>query len=99
MHARTSTLSVPADTQDDAIQRYRDGLSRVRQIPGNRGTFLLVDRNAGRGISVTLWGSEQAMADRRDQATRLRQQAATEASGEVISVDEFEIAVWDVDAN
>ena len=55
-----------------------------------------MDRSSGKGIGVTLWDSEQAMADSREQANQLRQQAMEEAQGQIESVEEYEVAVWDV---
>lgn len=98
MHARATTLRVGQDVAEDAIDQYRSSLATFRGIEGNRGAFLLVDRASGRGVGVTLWESEQAMADSREQADQLRQQAAEQARGQIESVDEYEIAVWDVDA-
>jgi heme-degrading monooxygenase HmoA len=97
MHARATTLTVPSEQQDGAIQSYSDTIKLFRDIPGNRGAFLLIDRNAGSGVGVTLWESEQAMAESRERAKELRQQAASSASGEIVSVNEYEVAVWEVD--
>jgi heme-degrading monooxygenase HmoA len=96
MHARATTLTVPSEEQDGAIQSYSDTIKLFRDIPGNRGAFLLIDRTAGSGVGVTLWESEQAMAESRERANELRQQAASSASGEIVSVNEYEVAVWDV---
>ena len=41
---------------------------------------------------MTLWENEQAVADSREQANQLRQQAG----GQIQSVEEYEVAVWDV---
>jgi heme-degrading monooxygenase HmoA len=97
MHARMTTLTVPGEQQEGAVQSYADTIKVFREIPGNRGAFLLVDREGSRGVGVTLWESEQAMAESRERANELRQQAASRASGEIVSVDEYEVAVWDVD--
>ena len=96
MHARATTIRVGQNVADEAIDQYRDALATFRAIDGNRGAFLLVDRVSGRGIGVTLWESEQAMVDSREQAEQLRQQAAEQAEGEIESVIEYEVAVWDV---
>jgi heme-degrading monooxygenase HmoA len=96
--ARATTLHGSADNVDVGIQQYEEALSRFREIPGNQGAFLLIDRRAGKGIGVTLWESEQAMTDSRAQADQLRQQAAQQAGGRIESVDEYEVAVWDVNA-
>jgi heme-degrading monooxygenase HmoA len=96
MFARATTLQGSADNVEVGVQQYQEALSRFRQIPGNQGAFLLIDRRAGKGIGVTLWESEQAMTESREQADQLRQQAAEQAGGRIESVEEYEVAVWDV---
>ena len=88
MYARATTHRASPEPVDEAIVHYEEGIPSLREIAGNRGAFLLVDRSAGRAIGVTLWESEEAMRH----ADRLRQQPAPE-SGEV---DEYEVAVWAV---
>ncbi len=96
MYARATTIQGSPATADEGVEQYREALSAFRRIAGNQGAFLLVDRSSGKGIGVTLWESEQAMADSRDQANQLRQQAAEQAQGDIQSVEEYEVAVWDV---
>ena len=96
MHARATTIRVGQEVAEEAIGQYRDSLSTFRTMEGNRGAFLLVDRVSGRGVGVTLWESEQAMAASREQAEQLRQRAVEQAQGEIESVVEYEVAVWDV---
>ena len=96
MHARATTLRVGQETSDAAVDQYREALAKFRSMDGNRGAFLLVDQTAGRGVGVTLWESEEAMAKSREQAEQLRQRAAEQAQGEIESVVEYEVAVWDV---
>lgn len=94
MYARATTLRAsPGDVQQQ-IDHYQEGIQSVREISGNRGAFLLVDRSAGKAISVTLWESDEAMQASRKRADELRQQAQ-ESPGE--SVDEYEVAAWAVD--
>ena len=96
MHARATTIQGSPDRIDEAIEQYRNALAMFRDIPGNRGAFLLVDRSAGRGIGVSLWESEQAVQESRQRADELRQQAAEQAQGQIVTVEEYEVAVWDV---
>jgi heme-degrading monooxygenase HmoA len=96
MYARATTIQGSTATADEGVEQYREALAAFRRIPGNQGAFLLVDRASGKGIGVTLWESEQAMADSREQANQLRQQAAEQAQGQIQSVEEYEVAVWDV---
>jgi heme-degrading monooxygenase HmoA len=95
MHARTSTLQGDPGRIDEAIEQYRSALSRVRELSGNQGAGLLVDRSSGKGISITLWDNEQAMTESREQANQLREQAAEQTAAEIVSVEEYEVAVWE----
>ncbi len=96
MHARATTVRVGQDAAGEAISQYRDALTAFRAMDGNRGAFLLVDRTGGRGVGVTLWETEEAMLSSREQAQQLRQRAADQAQGEIESVIEYEVAVWEV---
>ena len=92
MYARATTLRAAPEHVQEAIVHYQEGIPSIREISGNRGAFLLVDRSAGKGISVTLWESDEAMQASRKRADELRQQAQ-EPGGEIDPVDEFEVAV------
>ena len=93
MYARATTYRGSPEHVQDAIVHYEEGVASIREIAGNRGAFLLVDRSAGNGVGVTLWESEEAMRASRKRADVLRQQAQ-ESSGD--PVDEYEVAVWAV---
>jgi heme-degrading monooxygenase HmoA len=90
VYARATTHRASPEHVDEAIVHYQDGIPSFSEIAGNRGAFLLVDRSAGKAISVTLWESEEVMR----RADELRQPPAQESLGE--SVDEYEVAVWAV---
>ena len=95
MYARATTYRGSLEDVQEAIVHYEEGIPSLREISGNRGAFLLVDRSAGRGIGVTLWESEEAMRASRKRADELRQQAQ-EPSGQIDPVHEYEVAVWAV---
>lgn len=96
MHARVSTLQGSPDRVDSAIEQFRSGLEALRDAPGHRGAALLVDRSSGKGVAVTLWENEQRLQESRERANQLRQQAAEQAQGEILGVEEYEVAAWDV---
>jgi hypothetical protein len=87
VYARATTHRAAPEPVEQAIVHYEEGIPSLREIAGNRGAFLLVDRAAGKAIGVTLWESEEVMR----RADELRQQPAP--TGEV---DEYEVAVWAV---
>jgi heme-degrading monooxygenase HmoA len=95
MFARATTIAGSPEDVDEGIEQYRRVLSVFREISGNRGAFLLVDRGSGKALGVTLWSDEQAMAESRERANELRQQAVSETGGDIQSVEEFEVAVWE----
>jgi heme-degrading monooxygenase HmoA len=91
--ARVSTIQGSPENIDEAIAQYREALSQFRDIAGNKGAFLLVDRDTGKAIGMTIWDSEQSMSDSREQATQLRERATDEARSQIQSVEEYEVAV------
>ena len=95
MYARATTYRGSPEQVQDAIVHYQEGIPSVREIAGNQGAFLLVDRSAGKGVGVTLWESEEAMHASRKRAGELRHQAQ-EPGAETVPVDEYEVAVWAV---
>ncbi len=96
MYARASTLQGAPDQADEAIGSYENALATFRNIDGNRGAFLLIERSSGKGIGVTLWESKEAMQASRQRADELRQQDASSTGASIVSVEEYEVAVWDI---
>jgi heme-degrading monooxygenase HmoA len=95
LFARVSTIQGSAENLDEEIENYRNALSQLREVDGNEGAFLLVDRGSGKVIGTTLWDSEQSMADSREWASQIRQRAAEQSGAEIQSVEEYEVAVWE----
>jgi heme-degrading monooxygenase HmoA len=91
VYARATTYRASPEHVQEAVLHYQEGIPSIREISGNRGAFLLVDRSAGKGVGVTLWESEEAMQASRKRAGELRLQAQ-EPGGD--PVDEYEVAVW-----
>ncbi len=96
MFARATTLRGSSENVDEGIRSYREALAALRSIPGNKGALLLIDRASGKGIGVTLWDDEDAMRESRKRADELREQAAENVQGTIESVEEYEVAVWEV---
>jgi heme-degrading monooxygenase HmoA len=94
VYARATTYRGSPEDVQEAIVHYQEGIPAVREISGNRGVFLLVDRSAGTGVGVTLWESEEAMQASRKRADEPRQQGPEPR--EIDPVAEYEVAVWAV---
>ena len=93
MFARVSTLQGPASEVDEGIRHVReDVLPKVAQMDGYKGAYLLVDRQSGESVSVTLWESEEAMRTSEEAASRLRDDSAGSLGAQIASVKRYEVA-------
>ena len=60
MFARLTIVQVKIDKMDETIKIYEDSVvSAAKLQKGFQGAYLLTDRNTGKGISCTLWDSEE----------------------------------------
>jgi len=100
VHARVSTLQGSTDQIDEGIDRIRETtVPVVKEIDGFKGILSLVDRQTGKGLTVTLWESEEALQASEEEANRLRREAAGNlgATGEPI-VERYEVALYEVES-
>jgi heme-degrading monooxygenase HmoA len=96
MHARVTTISgSPADA-DTGIDNFRSNVVPFTREQG-KGAILLVDRDSGEAISITLWDDEGSMRATEESANALRADAAGDlgATAEP-KVGRYEVAVFEV---
>lgn len=63
MFARTITVQFKVDRVDEAIRIYEENIVPIaRSLKGYKGIYLLVDRETGKGISLSLWSEEEGAA-------------------------------------
>ena len=94
MFARVSTyLGDPAQI-DQGLNHARENiLPRVKQVDGFEGVYYLVDRQSGKALTITLWGSEDALRASEEEANRLRTESAESASATIENVDRYEVGI------
>lgn len=88
-----STYDLPLDKLDDGIRGFREATDRIRQLEGIQEIFVLVDRENGQAVTITLWDDAQTMTSSRVAASRARSDAARTADGEVKSSCEYEVVI------
>ncbi|MGG8407239.1 hypothetical protein ACM614_11745 [Streptomyces sp. 12297] len=66
-------------------------VGQVRELPGFRGVYYLIDRASGTAVSLTLWEDEQAMRASEDHAARIREESARREGQQIVSVEHFEV--------
>ena len=61
------------------------------QMPGLRALYCLIDRTTGRGASLSIWDSREAMDAGEERAERQRRQAEETGGGRVVAVERMEV--------
>jgi heme-degrading monooxygenase HmoA len=92
MFARVSVYQAEPGRIDDVARSFQDRRS-VQELQGFVDAFVLVDRNSGKAMTLTLWESEQAANESAEKAKELRNSAVEEFGGSVESVETYEVAL------
>jgi hypothetical protein len=94
MFARIGTWQgSPADLERWIVRGREQVKPAIRQDPELSAVYWLVDREAGKGMIVTLWESREAMAAN-EQARAARQAATSTATGAAVTTDRYEVVDW-----
>jgi heme-degrading monooxygenase HmoA len=91
--ARVARYRIPGDRLDEAATAFATAAEQLRQIDGNSGGYLLVDRDNETATTVTFWENRAALEASEVQASRLRSEAISGTEGEVLAVDRCEVAL------
>jgi heme-degrading monooxygenase HmoA len=96
MHARVTSLAGSPANADAGIENFRANVVPYVRDKG-RGAILLLDRESGDALAITLWEDEQAMQASEDSANTLRAQAADEMGAtDAPTVGRYEVAVFEL---
>ena len=96
MHARVTTLSGSPGDVDAGIANFRDNVVPYAKSDG-KGSILLVDRDSGKALAITLWEDETGMQTSEERANALRADATEQmGASQQPTVERFEVAVFEV---
>lgn len=96
MHARVTRLSGSPDDVDGGVSNFRENVVPFTREQGGKGALLLVDRQTGAAVAITLWEDEEALRASEEQANALRAQAAGEmGASQPPTVERYEVAVFE----
>jgi hypothetical protein len=75
MYARVTEWDgvTPAEIDRDLAYAREEVLPRAEDIPGMSGMLVLVDRETGRSMSITLYADKQSLEGSREPAQTLRE--------------------------
>ncbi len=90
MFARVSTYRGDGD-------RLLDGFAAVTEpleaIDGFSHAYFMVDRESGKGMSITMWESEEALTQSVAKADELRRRGSETGGASIESVEHYEIGL------
>jgi heme-degrading monooxygenase HmoA len=92
MWARVARYEVEPEQLDAAVEGFESAAKALADLRGTRGGFLLVDREDGTALTMTLWESYDLMCASEVAAAGLRRQAMEQAQGTVAAVHLYEVA-------
>lgn len=94
MFARIGTWQGTREELERWIARGRDEVKpSLARDAGLAAVYWLADREAGRGMIVTLWESREAMAAS-EEARAARQAATSSATGARVTTERYEVVDW-----
>ncbi|HXG76033.1 MAG TPA: hypothetical protein VNJ53_05640 [Gaiellaceae bacterium] len=96
MHARVSIISGSPERVERGIATFRERVVPAVRELGGRGAIMLVDRQSGTGMAITLWEDEASMRASEERANELRRQATEEMGGDEPRVERYEVAVFEL---
>jgi heme-degrading monooxygenase HmoA len=98
MHARMFEFAGSPEEIEAAVALARDEILPLeRQMPGFRGLILLADREERRLVSVSLWESEDQMAESEASARMLVRLGAQSIGGKRVAIEPFDVALFELE--
>jgi heme-degrading monooxygenase HmoA len=90
--ARVVRYQVDPERCDEALAAFEEAAKEIGNIEGITGGYVMVDGDAGRIITVTLWEDRAALEASEVRASRLRQEALRSVEGDIESVERLRVA-------
>jgi heme-degrading monooxygenase HmoA len=90
MFARVSTYT---GKPDELVRGFESASGELGQIDGFAQAYFCVDRASGKGLTITLWDSEEALETSARQAQQLRARATQPSGATIDSVQQYEVAL------
>ena len=97
MHARVSTLTGSPDQAEVGITDFKEKVAPWVKENGGPGGILLIDRETGKALAITLWNNEEAMQRSEEAANEHRRRVGDEMQAQGSpTVERYEVAVFEV---
>jgi|tagenome__1003787_1003787.scaffolds.fasta_scaffold15679419_1 heme-degrading monooxygenase HmoA len=94
MYARVTRVSGDSQMMEAGAAHFRNTLlGQLEQMPGFQDAMLMIDREHGDALAITMWDSEDAMRESEQRADGMRSESASQMEAAVTSVERFEIVL------
>jgi heme-degrading monooxygenase HmoA len=90
MFARVSTYRGDGDR---LLQGFADVSEPLEAIDGFSHAYFMVDRESGKGLSITIWKSEETLLASAAKADELRSRGVAAGGAEIESVEHYEVGM------
>ncbi len=93
MFARVTTVRGQADRLDTGIRTFQEQIvPLIQRQPGFQGASLLVDRQRGTVLALSLWESQAAMAQSEQAVATQRTQTVQQLGGSTPTIERYGVA-------
>ena len=90
MFARVSTYRGEGDR---LLQGFQTVSGELEGVGGFSHAYFMVDREGGKGMSITIWDSEEALLSSVAKADELRKRGSEAGGASIESVEHYEIGL------
>jgi len=95
MHARVNTITGSPDQAEAGIRDFKENVVPWIKGNGGPGGILLIDRETGKAVAITLWSDEESMRESEEAANEHRRRVTDQMHGTPPTVERYEVAVFD----
>lgn len=94
MFARVRTTSGVPEKVDDGIRHFRENVvASYKNVAGFKGAYMLVNRQSGKIVGITLWDTEANMQATDRKSEQLRAAGSQVVGGTTPEPEEYEVVV------
>jgi len=92
MFARVTVVQGSPDRYEDAVRVINErAVPGAKQIPGLVAAYWAVDQNSGKGVTFSVFDSEESLNASEEAVRELRERSVAEIGGQIVSVETYEI--------
>lgn len=94
MHARVSTFQGNPEQAAEGIRLVKERVVPIARLQdGFKGIYVLLDRESGRSLAITLWETESDLRASEEATLRAKTASAASAGETFVGVERYEVVL------